>query len=120
MPLCLSTLPLATLQTRVLFNSAYAAALDTMADRRLARTLTLTLTLTRTPTRTPTPALTLTSTLTLTLTLTLTPTPTPTPTPTLTRHLERHVYSQLNLAGLRRLGITIGTRTVELLGWVRP
>ena len=29
------------------------------------------------------------------------------------------MYSQLNLAGLRRLAITIGTRTVELLGWVR-
>ena len=44
--LCLPILPIAFLQTRVLFNSVYAAALDTMAARRLALTLTLTLTLT--------------------------------------------------------------------------
>ena len=65
--LCLSMLPIAFLQTRVLFNSVYAGALDTMAARR---------------------------------------------------HLENYVYSQLNLAGLWRLCLTIGRQTVELLGWV--
>ena len=65
--LCLSVLPIAFLQTRVLFNSVYAGALDTMAARR---------------------------------------------------HLERYLFSQLNLAGLRRLCLTIGRQTVERWGWV--
>ena len=65
--LCLSMLPIAFLQTRVLFNSVYAGALDTMAARR---------------------------------------------------HLENYVYSQLNLAGLWRLCLSVGRQTVELLGWL--
>jgi hypothetical protein len=65
--LCLAMLPIAFLQTRVLFNSVYAGALDTIAARR---------------------------------------------------HLESYVYSQINLAGLWRLCLSIGQQSVEVLGWV--
>ena len=92
--LCLSMLPIAFLQTRVLFNSVYAGV---------------------NPNPNPNPN----------------PNHNPNPNPNhnqvyagaldtmaARRHLERYLFSQLNLAGLRRLCLTIGRQTVEHWGWV--